>query len=228
MIRRTVCLTSLVLGLASATMAAEKSPSERWEPHIRTFEAADRANPPPKDAILFIGSSGIVLWKTLAEDFPEAKVINRGFGGSEIADSTYYADRIVFPYRPRMIVFRAGVNDIAAGKTPEQVFADFKAFVSTVRAKLPNTPIVFLALNPSIARWGNFAKETKANQLIKAYIESEKNLVFADIATPMLGPDGKPRPELYAEDKLHNSPAGYKLWTAVVRPKVADALRVGR
>ncbi len=196
--------------------------SEHWESDIRRFEAADRANPPPPNAVLFVGSSGIVLWKTLAQDFPEYKVINRGFGGSQIADSVFYADRIITPYKPRFIVFRAGTNDIAAGKSPEQVFEDFKAFVTTVQTRLPKTKIVFLALNPSPLRWGNFAKESKANEFIKAYVAAGKNLAFVDIAAPMLGTDGKLRAELYAADKLHNSPEGYKLWVQLVRPHLAE------
>lgn len=204
--------------LSSPSVAADKSPSERWEADLQRFEASDRTNPPPENAVLFIGSSGIALWHTLAADFPEHKVINRGFGGSEIADSTYYADRIVIPYKPRLIVFRAGVNDIAAGKTPEQVAADFQAFVTKVRAKLPDVRIAFMALNPSILRWDNFAKETKTNDLIKAYIASDKNLDYIDVVGPMLGPDGKPRPEIFAEDRLHNNAEGYKLWTSLVRP----------
>jgi lysophospholipase L1-like esterase len=208
----------LVVCMSSLSMAANKSPSERWEADIQRFEAADRTNPPPQNAVLFIGSSGIALWKTLAEDFPECKVINRGFGGSQIADSAYYADRIVIPYKPRLIVLRAGTNDIAAGKTPEQVCADFQAFVAAVRGKLPETRIAFMSLNPSIARWANFPKETQANTLIKACIASDKSLDYIDVVGAMLGPDGKPRRELYAQDRLHNSAEGYKLWASLVRP----------
>jgi lysophospholipase L1-like esterase len=196
--------------------------SERWEPAIQKYEAADKMNPPPKNAVLFIGSSGIVLWNTLPRDFPEYKTINRGFGGSQIADSVFHYDRLVTPHKPRLIVFRAGVNDLAAGKTPEQVFEDFKAFVALTHNRLPNTRIAFLALNPSLLRWTNFAKETKTNELIKAYIANDKIVDYVDIATPMLGSDGKPRPELYAADRLHNSPEGYKLWASIVRPYLAE------
>ena len=221
-----LCLLVLLCVLCLPTVAAEPnrrptadaSPSARWERDVRSFEDADKKNPPPQNAILFIGSSGFVQWKTLANDFPEYKVINRGFGGSAIADSVYYADRIVIPYRPRLIIFRAGTNDIALGRTPEQVLADFQAFVSVVRAKLPETRIAFMSLNPTIARWGNVAKESKANELIKAYIASGENLDYIDVVGAMLGSDGKPRPELYAKDQLHNSPEGYKLWTLLVRP----------
>jgi len=134
-----VCLAILCLLIYSASLlvGAERSGSLQWEREIQAFEAADRGNPPPQGAVLFIGSSTIRMWKTLAQDFPEHKVLNRGFGGCQIADCTYYADRIVVPYNPRLIVLRAGGNDIAAGKSPEQVRGDFQAFVDKVRAKLP-------------------------------------------------------------------------------------------
>jgi lysophospholipase L1-like esterase len=208
----------MIFSAASASPAAEKSPSQPWEGDIRAFEAADKECPPPQGAILFIGSSGIRLWKTLAQDFPEYQVINRGFGGSQIADSVHYADRIVFPYKPRLIVLRAGGNDIAAGKTPEQVADDFRAFVEKVRAKLPETRICYMAFNQTPARWQNAGKEKRLNRLIKDYIESHENLDYIDAASLMLGSDGKPRPELLVKDRLHCSAAGYKLWTAIVRP----------
>src|SRR5215204_2122828 len=123
---RSRLLFTFVFVLAIAAAHAE---TNRWDADIAAFEAKDRTNPPPKDAIVFIGSSSIRLWKTLEQDFPEHKVINRGFGGSETADSVHFADRIVLPYRPKLVVMYAGGNDINAGKTPEQVAGNFKAFV---------------------------------------------------------------------------------------------------
>ena len=207
-----------LLALSVCSLTTAKSPSQRWEGDIRAFEAADKKSPPPQGGILFIGSSGIRMWKTLAQDFPEHQVLNRGFGGSQIADSVYYANRIVFPYKPRLIVLRAGGNDIAAGKTPEQCAADFRVFVEKVRAKLPETRICYMAFNNTPARWPNAGKENKLNQLIKDYIAAHENLDYIDAATPMLGADGKPRPELFLQDRLHCNAAGYQLWTSIVRP----------
>jgi lysophospholipase L1-like esterase len=218
-------LALLALGAAARLSAQQILPSERFEKDIQRFEAADRKSPPPQGAILFIGSSSVVRWKTLAEDFPDYKVINRGFGGSYIADATYFADRIVIPYKPRLIVLRSGTNDIFDGMSPERVFADFQAFVTAVRAKLPKTRIVFMALNPSPDRWANFPKETKANNLIRAFCTAERNLDYVDIVPGMLGPDGKPRPEIYASDKLHPNAEGYKLWTAQLRPHLQAAAK---
>jgi len=126
----------------------------RWEKNIAAFEEVDRTAPPPKDAVLFVGASTITLWKSLARDFPDHKVINRGFGGSEIVDTTHFAERIIFPYAPKMIILRCGSNDISNGKRPEDVLEDFRAFVGKVREKLPKTEIVFMSLNAIPSRLG--------------------------------------------------------------------------
>src|SRR5206468_11068907 len=130
----------------------------------------DRTNPPPTGALLFIGSSTIRLWKTLAQDFPGHRVINRGFGGSEIVDSTHFAERVILPCKPRMVFLRAGGNDLNAGKPPEQVFADFKEFVAKIHSKLPETEIAFISLSPSIARWKQADKEKAVNTMIEEYV----------------------------------------------------------
>ncbi|HEX3997726.1 MAG TPA: SGNH/GDSL hydrolase family protein [Pirellulales bacterium] len=201
-----------------------KSPSLRWEREIRAFEAADKKSPPPQGAVLFIGSSSIRMWKTLAQDFPDYKVINRGFGGSELADSVYYADRIVIPYKPRLIVLFAGTNDINAGKSPQTVFDDFKAFVARVRGALPDTRIAYLSISPAPSRWSQADKQKEANRLIRDYIATEKkNLDYIDLWDQFLGPDGKPREDLFLLDRLHNNAAGYKIRAAAVRPHLAPA-----
>lgn len=219
---RPLVLCPLIAALLSAAMSstllgAEKAGPERWQKAIAAFEAADKANPPPKDAVLFLGSSTIVRWKTLARDFPDQPVINRGFGGSQIADCLFYADRIVIPYRPRLIVLRAGGNDIHVGKSPEQVAADFKAFVEKVRTGLPGVRIAYLPINASPSRWANADREKKANELIRQYIATGKNLDYIDAYDVTLGPDGKPREDLFVKDRLHFNEEGYKVLTPIVR-----------
>jgi lysophospholipase L1-like esterase len=204
--------------VAPAAKAVEKSPSEKYEKDIRAFEEADKLSAPPKGAILFIGASSIRRWSTLAQDFPDYKVINRGFGGSQMADSVYYTDRIVLPYRPRLIVVNAGGNDINAGKKPGQVLADFKAFVEKVRAELPDTRIAFLSLSPSPKRWEQAGQQREANRLIKEYIVAGNNLDYIELWDQFLGPDGKPREDLFVEDRLHNNAEGYKIRTGAVQP----------
>jgi lysophospholipase L1-like esterase len=188
-----------------------------WESAIAEFEAADRTSPPPSGEIVFVGSSSIRLWD-LARSFPGMPVINRGFGGSQIADSVTHVDLLVIRHKPRTVVFYAGDNDLAGGKTPTQVTDDFKAFVAKIHAALPATRVAFIGIKPSILRWGNIARVRQANALIREYCDGDDRLGFVDVDGPMLGWDGKPRKDLLVADGLHLSPKGYVLWTALVRP----------
>jgi len=149
-------------------------------------------------------------------------VINRGFGGSQIADSTFFAERIIFPYEPRVVVLRAGGNDLHAGKTPAQVFADYQAFVARVHARLPQTRIVYIATNPTPARWAERDAARTLNAMIEAYTRPRPYLKYVETYDMVLGPDGRPRPELFAPDRLHFSPEGYRLLTERVRPFLAE------
>lgn len=204
---------------ASAAVAAEADPAARWEEHIRKFEQADRSSPPQPDGILFVGSSSIRMWKT-DKWFPGEGVRNRGFGGSQISDVTYFAERIVLKYRPRVIVFYAGDNDVAKGKSAKRVLDDFKLFAGLVADELPDAHIVYVPIKPSLARWKLWPTMREANSLIKVFIDRNANLHYADTATPMLGEDGKPEADLFVKDGLHLSDKGYELWTGIVRPLI--------
>jgi lysophospholipase L1-like esterase len=211
-------LLCVLVSLAPSHAQEQTAQESKWEKDIRAFEAADRTNPPPPHAILFIGSSSIRRWTNLAETFPKHRVINRGFGGSQISDSIAFAERIVIPYKPAMIVLYAGDNDIASGKTPERVFADFKAFVQKVHGSLPETRVAFIAIKPSPARERFLEQARAANQFVSDYARANKNVLFIDVFTPMLGDDGKARPELFIKDALHTNEKGYDLWASIVGP----------
>ena len=190
----------------------------KWDPEIAAYEQMDRTNPQSQGALLFIGSSTILGWKTLAQDFPEHHVINRGFGGSQIVDSTYFAERIIFPYHPPMVLLRAGANELEAGKSPEQVFADFQKFEVNVHSILPEAKIVFISLSPTIARWSQANKEKQLNTMIEQFIKGTPRLQYIETYDISLGPNGQPRPELFLADKLHFNAGGYKLLADRVRP----------
>jgi lysophospholipase L1-like esterase len=203
--------------LAGRAQQAAVADPDRWEATIRTFEEQDRRTPPPKGAIVFTGASSIVRWN-LQESFPDLNVINRGFGGSEMSDAARYASRIVVPYSPRIVVLYSGDNDIGRGVTPEQVEADFERFVRVVHGALPQTRIVVIGVKPSLLRWGVYDNMKKANAMMRGYIEAHKGLEYVEVGPPMLGADGKPRPELFVQDGLHLTADGYTLWTTLLRP----------
>ncbi len=212
----TLCrLLAFALAFAGAVLAAP----EKWTKEIDAYTTTDTARSPARGGIVFIGSSSIRKWTTLAKDFSGLPVLNRGFGGSELADSVFYTDRIVLPYQPRTVVVYAGDNDLKAGKSAETVAADFKALRTKIHAALPATKIIFIGIKPSPARWEIRDHGIKANALIAADCATDKKrLAFVDTWQPMLGADGLPRPELYVADKLHLSPAGYAVWTPLLAP----------
>lgn len=194
------------------------SGASQWESDIQRFESADRANPPRPRAVVFVGSSSIRMWETLAADFPGLPVLNRGFGGSELSDAVRFAERIVVPYKPRVVVLYAGDNDLAAEKTPAQVFNDFQSFVAIVRRKLPETRIAFIAIKPSLARLNIIDKARETNQLIRDYVRGDDKLAYVDVFTPMLDASGQPRRELFLEDGLHMNASGYAIWRELIAP----------
>lgn len=218
-------LAALLLSpLASADAVVDtpaRDRAEPWQADIDRFARADLAQPPPHGAIVFIGSSSIRLWESLAQDFPGVAVVNRGFGGSIIADSTRLADRILVPLAPRAIVFYAGDNDIAAGHTPRQVREDFEGFVRTVRERLPRVPIVYVSIKPSPARLGLLDRMREANLLVREYAVRQHAIRYVDVMTPMLDADGRPRADLFGPDHLHMNRAGYALWIPLIRSALA-------
>jgi len=169
---------------------------------------------------VFVGSSSIRLWPDLASAFPNAPVLNNGFGGSTLPDVIYYTPLLVLPYAPRLVVLYAGDNDLAAGRTPEQVLGDYTTFVRLVRQTLPATRVVFISIKPSPSRWALAAPTRAANALIAQAIARDTLAAYVDVFTPMLGASGRPHPELFRADSLHMTPAGYALWRARLTPVI--------
>jgi lysophospholipase L1-like esterase len=187
---------------------------------IDDFVAADRENPPPPGSVVFVGSSSIRFWSSLAEDMAPLPVLNRGFGGSQMHHVAHAAPRIVIPYAPRAVVVYAGDNDLGSGtgRGPEDVVRDFLHLVEIIREADPATPIYFLAIKPSVLRFDRLSLFQSANAVIAELGAADPRLTYVDIATPMLDADGKPREDLFLFDGLHLSDEGYALWTSILRP----------
>lgn len=217
MLNRTVVIASTLLLVLTAPIAGVNAKNPKWEPAMKKFAAQDAQTSPPKNAILFTGSSSIVGWK-LEKFFPGLPVLNRGFGGSQVEDVIDYFDQVVVPYEPKTIVFYSGDNDLAGGKTTSTVINDVKQFVSMVHERFPDTRIILIPPKASISRWKLFPQMREVAEAEKAMAEANDKILYVDTSAPMLGPDGKPRAELYLGDKLHMTEAGYIVWSDLVRP----------
>jgi lysophospholipase L1-like esterase len=204
-------------GLVTASLPAAAQPS-RFEARVREYEAADLADPPPARAILLAGDSQFYRWKTLHEDLPGYTIINRGIDSFTTADLAAFADRLVIPYRPRLIVIHVGGNDINNGRTPEQVLHDFQDFVGRVRRALPGVPIAFSSITPGPGRWEQAARRKAANELVRKWTASQTGLSYIDLWDAMLTADGQPREDLWVEDRVHPNHAGYLLRVQIMKP----------
>jgi lysophospholipase L1-like esterase len=220
-----ILLFLLTASLLPAQEAVPSKPNEsaKWESGIAAIERLLQVNPPAPGGIVFTGSSSIRLWD-LKKYFPDSAAVNCGFGGSAIQDSTHFAPRLLFPLKPHLIVFYAGDNDSAAGHSAARIADDFQAFAKTIHATLPDCRILYLPIKPSIAREKLLPLQKEANALIAQQCTAQPaRLQYLDLATPLLGKDGALRPELYEKDGLHLSPAGYEIWSSLLRPILAAA-----
>jgi hypothetical protein len=205
-----------VLFTASFGHAAEYD-TAKWKEELERIAASDKAHPPEPGGIIFVGSSSIRMWD-LEKSFPGKGYVNHGFGGTQIVDSTYYFDQLVGKFKPRLVVFYAGDNDIAGDKSPEQVLKDFQEFERKFKKELPKANLLYISIKPSIARWKLADKMREANKLIEDYGNRQPNFHFLDVWPVMIGGDGKPRKDIFLEDGLHMNEVGYAEWVKLVEP----------
>jgi lysophospholipase L1-like esterase len=191
----------------------------KFEKDILTYETNDKTIPPTgKDLIVFTGSSSIVKWTTLASDFPDKNVINRGFGGSETSDLIEFSDRIITAYHPKQVFIYEGDNDLGSGKTPDQVFNNFKILFTKIKDKNKQIRISFISIKPSPSRKQFIPEIMETNKMIENFLSSQKNADYIDVFNPMYGAKQAFDPELYQADSLHMTPKGYQIWTKEIQP----------
>jgi len=216
-----IILLSMIAHACLRINALADDAALRWQPAIDKFLAADADQPFEPGGVVFVGSSSIRFWD-LERSFPSLDALNRGFGGSQVSDSLHYLDELVLKHKPRLAVLYAGDNDIAAGESAEQVFADVEQFVRRVHEALPDARIAYLAIKPSIARWKLVDEMRSANEMVRTLATSHEALIYVDVFHPTLGQDGRPREDLFIRDGLHLNQAGYDLWADVLNRAVGD------
>ena len=204
----------------AAASKTEKQPFSltRYQASIDAFLATDKTNPPPKNAILFIGSSIFRKWENLEVQMAPLAVFNRAFGGSRTNQVLHYVDVIVLPYAPKIIVYYCGSNDINAGEMPPAIAANFRAFAERVHAKLPQTRILFASIIRAPQKEEHWDRVEAANALIRDFCAKDPRLLFLDVNPAVFDRNGQPRLDLYLEDKLHYLPSAYVEFAALIKP----------
>jgi lysophospholipase L1-like esterase len=226
--RSLILLTSLLL-LSCSPLAKYRSLPEvkAWENDIKAFEQLDKSMSYPENSILFAGSSSIRLWSTIDNDMAPYHVIQRGFGGSKLSDLCVYASRIIDPHPcAAIVVFVA--NDITGSnndKTPEEVASLFKELIKTIRKTHPITPVFWIGVTPTKSRWQVWPVIQKESELISKICDAGKNTYFIKTDFAFLNDNGVPKDELFREDKLHLTAAGYAVWTGIIKGELDKVLK---
>lgn len=229
-----IICTAISCNTTSSTKEAAPPPIEtstsklpfdinRFDEAIAAFKKEDQEQGIRRGEILFVGSSSIRFWLTLKEDMEGLAVLNRGFGGSTLPEVLHYADQIIFPYEPEIIVLYCGENDISEGRTPQQAFDTFQELTNEITEKLPNTKLFYLCMKPSIARWEMWNQMDEANKLFADYIAGQPNMEYIDVSVPMLNEKGMPKKDIFVEDMLHMNEKGYAAWTSLIKPILMEA-----
>lgn len=212
-----------VLFISCSPLKKYNAKDRAWAlPEIEAFERLDETRVYPDDAILFIGSSSIRLWKTLEEDIKPFNVIQRGYGGAHFRDMVFFTERILADHKLSMVVCFVA-NDISGSSrdgTPKEVLGLFKLFVKQVREKHPTIPILQIAVTPTKSRWKLWDKINQVNKLIKEYCEITENLYFIDTVSTYLDADGQPKPEWFVSDQLHLNTKGYEVWNGLIKSEI--------
>lgn len=215
-----ICIFLITILFQSAIVPHPAQQHPPFYNEIQAFKKKDQEQAPPKNAIVFTGSSTIRLWPDIESYFPGYSVINRGFGGSKLPDVIRYANDVIFTYQPKQVVIYCGENDIASSDTTtaQLVFDRFKTLFGMIRNKLPKTSIAFIGFKPSPSRAKYFAKMLEFNKLAIDFIKQQKNADYIDVYSKMLHADGSPMQDLFKSDNLHMTEKGYAIWKAAIEP----------
>lgn len=224
-VERPRCLRLLARGLciglvaASLPAYAQQLPDpERFEAAIRSFEAQDRINPPPANAIVLTGSSSIARWNDQASAaLAPLTVIPRGFGGSIMNDVLHYLDRVALAYEPRAILIYEGDNDTASRLSTELILGQLREIIAKIHATLPETRIHVLSVKPSVLRWGVWPQAQEVSAGYREIAAADPLVYYVDVATPFLNEDGSVKTDIFVRDNLHLNDVGNEIWGAAIK-----------
>ena len=224
--RLTSVVLSIVCLMSFCTLGRADEEIAKWEPEIRKLEALD-ATADPENAVLFIGSSSIRLWETIAQDVAPYPIISRGYGGAKFSDLNAYASRLVHPHACRAVVIFVA-NDVTGSKddlSTEAVIKLVASITGTIREKLPTTPICFIEITPSLKRWSAWPKIRAVNNAIAEFCSDEEHVHFISTSAHYLDPEtDRPIAAYFKEDGLHQNSDGYKVWGRLIKSRLDKIL----
>ena len=166
--------------------------------------------------VVFFGDSITEGWTTLANDFPNFAVANRGINGDTSRGLRYRLKEDVLDLHPRAVSLLIGTNDLALGGTPAQVMDNIRAIVAELEKQNRNVRIVMNLVMPRGPQPGLFPEKIKQlNALIVQFATKDPRVVICDTWSTFDDGKGSPRKEEFRE-MLYPNKAGYAKWKAAL------------
>ena len=214
-------------GLGDLIERNRESALKLWDADICKLEDLDRSQSDPDGALLLIGSSSMVLWKSAAEDLAPYPVINRGYGGAKFSDLVVFADRLVRPHNFRAVLIFVG-NDVVGNsddRTAEEVGELARSVIKSIRQHNAVAPVFIIEITPTGSRFAVWDQIRQSNTALRELCLVEPNTYFIETAEAYLTVDNQPRDELFIEDRLHQNATGYHLWGKLIRNELDQVLK---
>ena len=192
--------------------------------------------------VLFLGDSITEGWgkapHVWEHYYGKLEPANFGIGGDQTQHVIWRIENGELDgIHPKVVVLMLGTNN-AGAHTGEEIAAADKKIIEMIRAKIPETKVLLLAIFPRDARRNpeglitdaasadaakRMAAIDRANALL-AKLDDGVNIRFLDIGEKFLGRDGK-IPWTIMPDQLHPTAAGYQLWAEAMQPLLTEMLK---
>ncbi|MBR2668851.1 MAG: hypothetical protein IKE36_03535 [Solobacterium sp.] len=182
--------------------------------------------------IIFYGPSNITYWYSLEKDMEPWKAQNHGMGGCTDPDMIQYAERLLYPFKPRAVLFQTGSNDLAMGMTPLQILHNKEKMYAEFLANMPQADLIIMSGLPLPNRTIFWKDTVKTNEYLKEMCDKHERLHFLDASEKMLTDHGEDRyrmydgsyanPALFRADGIHLNVKGHEVWTALQKQMLKD------
>jgi beta-glucosidase len=226
-----VCGVAAAQETAARNSATQQAPRQMatWQTRHAAFN--ERARQGDVD-LLFIGDSITQQWETRgrevwAKRYGERKAMNLGIGGDQTQHVLWRLDNgNIDGIEPKVAVVMIGTNNSRANSAAE-IGEGIAAIVAKLRAKLPETHVLLLAIFPRGERPSEMREKlAEASKTAAERFKEDEKVHYLDIGAKFVNSDGTISREIMP-DFLHLSARGYELWAEAIEAKLAELLKSG-
>jgi lysophospholipase L1-like esterase len=217
-----VTIASAALATNTAIAPVSKAGKATWMARHQAMNA--RAQQGHID-LIYVGDSIVEGYETQGKDtwdryYAPRHALNLGISGDRTEHVLWRLDHgNLDGLAPTLAIVMIGQNN-GGRNTAEEIGAGVTAVVQQIRAKLPTTKILLLAIFPRRAKPTQERTVLAKASRIAAQLADNHTIFYLDINKTFLRPDGSIPAELMP-DFEHPSAKGYRLWAEAIEPTVA-------